>query len=728
MRNDVDLHLMYWDGEDWRQPLDGGPIYVWDLVADADRLCFSGWIPSSKGPRRSLGWLEPEKLHELFLPDSLFQSRLIGIHEGTPLLRRSGGGADGGDRLYALRAGTWKALNSTSANYWWPLKCLTPDFVCAAQTRSEWGPNDRFQLVSIRGDSVVARSIPMQGSLFSGVSREDGDWILSQSSGVENRPVLRRWWSGKWTEVDLRSVGTPVVRTLAGDAGILLVQCFDPGSGGYGNYEVDPATMTLRPSSIRTLPSSEAIVDVVEWADGRVVAGEFSAVNQVGSMGVAYVGQSGCAPLGRGEAPDHDVRELEPAPDGLWSVGSFSVVGSLWSPGIARWDGAAWFAPPRLPWEGSADLDFDGHVLRVFRSGPIVPGLADTLSATWNGIGWEVETFESESASWRVARAGSEGGRVFAAGTFPAGAGTESVLAQLENDRWRVVSGAPQGRASCLAVPAWGVIVGGALADPGASAEARPAIGVYRAGSWRLVDGPFRRVGRAESGTVEDVAAWGDLALIAGHFDFAGESYSPGIVAWDGVRFLPFAQAESGDWHAVQVDRLWIERGSLHASGRFVDAIGVRYSGLYRWTGDQWIALGDPSQSVTSIAVFQDHLYAGLDCCPDDATGYLLESGAPLDPGTITQFPVGLSVEPNPVRDGVRVRFSGPIAAGARWSIVDVAGRRRAGGSVEPSDSVPRVLVLDRARMDRAGITGGVYFVRLEQGGRSVAATMVVLR
>lgn len=715
--------LLWWDGEEWRPPLDPDQFYVRDLAADVDRLFVSGWIPQSAGLRRAVGWVDSEGLHEFSLPESLFASGIFGVDQGSPVLRSSDDA-----RLSVLRADGWKTLASSDASSWVQLKCVSPEFVCAARILSDSDPVSRFQLMSISGDSLVARSAPLPGSLLSGVSREDGDWVLSENYGAEDRPSLRRWRNGSWTDLDLRAIGESVVTDLAGDAGMLMVQCYDLATGERENYEVDPETLTLRPSAIRVWPPFAAVVDMVEWGGGRVVAGDFTAVNQVGTSAVAFVSDSGCAPLGRGEAPDGNVDELQPTPEGLWCAGEFTTVGSLWSPRIARWDGGNWFAPPALPWNTTADLDFDGQRLRAFGSSSSSQGAADTLAATWNGFGWDLETFDTEPASWSVARGASCGGRVFVAGTFTTGGGAQSVLAQLEEHRWHVREDAPKGSASCLAVSPWGVAVGGSLSETDAPSTLRQAIAVLRDGSWRLVDGPFREFARPGSAPVRDVAIWGDLVLIAGRFDFAGEIYSPGIVAWDGARFLPFTQAESGDWLPSEVDRLWIDGGFLHATGRFVDEVGYPYWGLFRWTGEHWTVLGDPGQYVRSVAVHQGHLYAGLDCCSGYEAGYLLKSRAPLDSGASARLAVGLSVEPNPVRDGVRVRFSGPITPGARWSIVDVAGRRRAGGSVEPSDSVPRVLVLDRAQMDRAGIKGGVYFVRLEQGGRSMAATMVVLR
>ena len=79
---------------------------------------------------------------------------------------------------------------------------------------------------------------------------------------------------------------------------------------------------------------------------------------------------------------------------------------------------------------------------------------------------------------------------------------------------------------------------------------------------------------------------------------------------------------------------------------------------------------------------------------------------------------------PNPGVRGLSVAFSLPDAAPARLDVLDLAGRRIAGRDVGALGAGPHVVDLTAGRE----LPAGLYWLRLERGGRTLTAKAVVIR
>jgi hypothetical protein len=84
---------------------------------------------------------------------------------------------------------------------------------------------------------------------------------------------------------------------------------------------------------------------------------------------------------------------------------------------------------------------------------------------------------------------------------------------------------------------------------------------------------------------------------------------------------------------------------------------------------------------------------------------------------------IGLRVAPNPLRADSRITFTLEEPSPVNLSLFDVNGRRRAVLLDEHREAGEHVLPLDRG-----GLAQGVYFIRMEAGGRTAVTRVVFLR
>ncbi|HKQ58377.1 MAG TPA: right-handed parallel beta-helix repeat-containing protein [Candidatus Eisenbacteria bacterium] len=82
------------------------------------------------------------------------------------------------------------------------------------------------------------------------------------------------------------------------------------------------------------------------------------------------------------------------------------------------------------------------------------------------------------------------------------------------------------------------------------------------------------------------------------------------------------------------------------------------------------------------------------------------------------------AVRPNPAREGFAVAFSLPDDTGARIDVLDLHGRRVLGRNLAGIGRGAHVVIFPEARE----LAAGVYWVRLGQGGRSLATRVVVVK
>jgi hypothetical protein len=104
-------------------------------------------------------------------------------------------------------------------------------------------------------------------------------------------------------------------------------------------------------------------------------------------------------------------------------------------------------------------------------------------------------------------------------------------------------------------------------------------------------------------------------------------------------------------------------------------------------------------------------------------------SGATMSATTWVTVPAGATLElfgfePNPALERARVAFSLPGSGPAKLELLDVTGRRVAHQAIAGGAAGRRVVELT----PDAALAPGLYFIRLQQGGRTLLRRGTVVR
>ena len=194
--------------------------------------------------------------------------------------------------------------------------------------------------------------------------------------------------------------------------------------------------------------------------------------------------------------------------------------------------------------------------------------------------------------------------------------------------------------------------------------------------------------------------------------DFDGDLlYAPGSSAlfrWKGVNYASLTTLRTGT--------------AFEAHGRSGDPLFVSPA-----TGDYGVRAGSPAIDAGMLLPGINDSYSGAG--PDIGAG---EYGA----GVVADVPRSATPAwlwlappaPNPARGSALLRYTLPTAAVVRLALYDLAGR-----SVRVIEQGGREAGEHTARFDGSGADGralaaGLYFVRLEAGGRSATTRLVVTR
>jgi len=101
-----------------------------------------------------------------------------------------------------------------------------------------------------------------------------------------------------------------------------------------------------------------------------------------------------------------------------------------------------------------------------------------------------------------------------------------------------------------------------------------------------------------------------------------------------------------------------------------------------------------------------------------------------LATGTSRETPPGLQLRtyPNPFNPSVQISFSSPGRGFVKATVHDAAGRRVVTLAARPMSEGPHTLRWD-GRDERSNpVASGVYFLRLQAGGRTETTKLVLLR
>lgn len=378
-----------------------------------------------------------------------------------------------------------------------------------------------------------------------------GSFRFAGSTAVNG---IARWDGAAWTALGagIATPGAyPAIRALLAGADGGTAKLYAAGLARTAGAVSAPT------GAVPETPGGQAVLAVASW-DG-------SAWSTLGS-GAAC----GANDAGRALATFDDDGDGNAS---LFLGGHFTLAGQTSAASLARWSGAAW---TRL----GAGAGLGGSVNALAVGTVPLPGTSALPIAA--------------------------GGAFAAAGTTPA-----NRVALWDGASWRAVGSGPAGaildgevRALC-----W---QGAQLFVGGRFTTANGAV-VNRVARWSGA-GDLTALGGGVDGEVHALATYGGAIVAGGAFTSSGGTSANGVAAWNDASgsWLPLGDGVFGTVRALLV----ADDGSgpaLYAGGDFDKAGSVAASGVARWNGATWTALGAGlcCGGVSSLALYGGALHAG---------------------------------------------------------------------------------------------------------------------
>ena len=401
------------------------------------------------------------------------------------------------------------------------------------------------------------------------------------------------------------------------------------------------------------------------WGTNLYAGGNFTNADNSGAMDIARWDGSSWYPMGSG-LPGY-VFSLKAVGTNLYAGGIFvaNTNGPTYSC-LARWDATNWslipgdFAGP-LPVVYSVGSDGTNvFVAGVFTG---VAGINTTNVAGWNGSSWFALGSGIRGNLWTLLY---QGNKLYAGGAFTNSSGTtftnlavwdgSSWSAWVNTDRavrdllsdgtniyvggdFTTIAGISASRIARWNGASWSAL-GAGLSGFGVAASP----GIYKMGfdsKGRLVAaGNFNQVGGIGAshvavwdgtnwfglggsiskglthfvGTVSALLSDGTNVYAGGIFSEAGDQIVNAIAKWDGTNWSTLAGGMLGGLSSSTPSIRALARSgkNLYAGGNFTNAGGVAASGIARWDGNSWSALGSGADApVSALAVSGSSLYVG---------------------------------------------------------------------------------------------------------------------
>jgi HYR domain-containing protein len=462
------------------------------------------------------------------------------------------------------------------------------------------------------------------------------------SAGGTAASGIARWNGSSWAPL-----GSGV------DEGVLALAEHDDGSGpalyAGGAFQTAggvPAERIARwnGSSWAALGNGfhdgEDIVDaLVSYDDGSGPAlfagGDFS-------RDIARWDGSSWSPLGSGMDDDHGmIGALAVYDDGsgpaLFAGGSFTLAGGVGASRLARWRGSSWAAVgsgvsgdvralAAYDDGGGRALYAAGYYFTVMTAGTTAGGVPANWIARWDGASWSAlgSGVDGIVHALAVYDDGS-GPALYAGGRFQtAGGVAASCIARWDGTSWSPLGNGVGGGGSAVvhALAVYDDGSGPALYAGGtfdlAGLVAASCIARWDGSSWSPlgsgVNGSFAGV---HSLAVYDDGS-GRALYAGGRFDTAGGVSANRIARWDGSGWSACGGGIVDGYSILRALKVHDDGDgpALYAGGDFVAVDGVAASGIARWDGSSWSALGSGMNGgVEALAVHDDggwpELYAG---------------------------------------------------------------------------------------------------------------------
>jgi hypothetical protein len=328
-------------------------------------------------------------------------------------------------------------------------------------------------------------------------------------------------------------------------------------------------------------------------AAGEVFAGGL--FSQAGDLSVSRVARWAggvWSSLGGGFLAGGDVRTLVRTATGrLYAGGNFGRSGDGVAQNVAVWDGTAWSALDTGSdgFGGALASDSQGN-LYVGGNFTSLRNTQVNYVARWDGARWE--SLGSGLDGGVLALAHDQIGTLYASGEFANAGGVPArFIARWDGTNWSPLGEGLNGPAFTLATDRAGNLYAGGIFTRAGDEDAS-LVAKWDGTHWTAL-GAGLGDGR---GTVARVTGLGcDAAgnlYAVGIFYQAGGRVVTNIAKWDGAAWSPLGSGITESAFSVQQPVLCDQRGNVYVGGGLLGPGGVAVSGIAKWDGTAWSALG----------------------------------------------------------------------------------------------------------------------------------------
>ena len=432
--------------------------------------------------------------------------------------------------------------------------------------------------------------------------------------------------------------------------------------------------------------------------------------------------------------PNNVVTALAADGSTVLAGGSFSSLAAQPRASLAAIDAAT---GALLPWNPGAN----GSVNSLACGGGVIYAGGSFTAAggqTRNRIA-AIDSVSGAATSWDANANGTvrtlmlAGGKLYAGGSFTGiGGQTRNRVAALSLSNGLATSWNPNSNGTVYSLATDGTYIypGGAYTSIGGQARSALAQLNSTGGAASPTWAPN------PNGTVKALAVTGTSMFVGGSFTQIA------TVGRTRIALLDISAGTIANWNPSpngEVDALAVSGSSIYAAGAFTTFGGLArgHVALARPTNNSvspWLANSD--DNVTALALSGTTVYVGgsfasMDGLPQTHFATLLPQAPAGAPSPDTPFESSLSLAPNPTRGRVEIQYVLHVAARVSLGVFDVQGRRVAeivdGTQPAGPHRVDWEVPGGGSGAGRA-LANGIYFTRIEVGGKCETRRFVVVR
>jgi hypothetical protein len=400
---------------------------------------------------------------------------------------------------------------------------------------------------------------------------------------------------------------------------------------------IDPTFSDANWNSMGTIPGTDSLVQAlaVDGAGNVYIGGRFTAVGDTLVNSIAKWNGSSWSTLGSGIFGN--VYALAVSGNDVYAGGQFTNAGGIVATNIAKWNGSSWSAlgsglsgPASYPYYGSSVFALAVLGSNVYAGGVFTTagGSAVTNIAKWDGSSWSALGLGIPGSnvflfgSPAVNALAVSGNNLYAGGFFNTAGGIPAAnIAKWNGSSWSALGSGMDtyGYVYALAASGSNVYAGGTFTTAGGIAAS--GIAKWNGSSWSALGLGI------SGGELRSLAVSGTNVYAGGYFTTAGGIPANHIAKWDGNSWSAMGTGVSRQLgqYTPGVFGLALLGSNLYAGGAFSAAGESTASGIAKWAGSSWSALGSGMNGyVNALAVSGSDLYMGGEFTKVfSATGYI---------------------------------------------------------------------------------------------------------